>query len=531
MNNVDQSSFLALDVRPLIARGEDPLDKILETLDRLTPDGSLWLTTPFRPDPLIRLLEARGYQPQATELGPDHWQTEIRSSTAAKTADPRIPDLSMRGLSLDQAPPLEIPAGFFLTAPFAVIGAGSLMLWTGADAFQSNWLPLMLGLTHLGTLGFLTMVMMGALYQMIPVIAGARVPFIRLAHIVHVLLCVAIPGLVLSLSEPAGGFTFGFFSLAALAALLFCFTAGYAVTMTQTRSETVSGMRLALFSLLVMMLLGLAMARGFFDGGFPGARGLWVQVHLGTALLGWVGGLITAVSWQVVPMFYLTPSIHPVKKKIILVLTLLGILLPLVVLMIEQTGPVRAFDLDPARTAAIGTLPALLAIWIIHPCLILFNLRNRRRKRVDASLYFWQTGLCFAPATAIAAVIAHFALDPRWGMLFGWLAIWGWAGMIVHGMLSRIFPFLIWFHRFAPHIGQIPVPAIRKMLPDHLIRLGLGFHIASVLLGVLAIVTRDIWVARITGLCLLATGINLLYWMMLLLRQRPAPATFDKQQA
>jgi len=52
-----------------------------------------------------------------------------------------------------------------------------------------------------------------------------------------------------------------------------------------------------------------------------------------------------------------------------------------------------------------------------------------------------------------------------------------------------------------------------------------------VLLGVLAIVTRDIWVARITGLCLLATGINLLYWMMLLLRQRPAPATFDKQQA
>jgi uncharacterized protein (DUF2249 family) len=527
MNDGDLLSFLALDVRPLIERGEDPLEKILETLDRLTPDGSLWLTTPFRPDPLIRLLEARGYQPQATELGPDHWQTEIRAATAAKTADPHNPDPAMRGLSLDQAPPLEIPTGFFLTAPFAVIGAGVLMLWTGADAFQSNWLPLMLGLTHLGTLGFLTMVMMGALYQMIPVIAGARVPFIRLAHVVHILLCVAIPGLILSLSGPPDGFTFGFFSLAALAALLFCFTTGYALSKTMTRSETVTGMRLALFSLLVMMLLGLVMARGFFDGGFPGARGLWVQVHLGTALLGWVGGLITAVSWQVIPMFYLTPAISHVKKKIILTLTLLGILLPLVVLMIEQTGQLHTFGLDPSRTAALGALPALLAIWFIHPCLVFLNLRNRRRKRVDASLYFWQVGLCFAPVTAIVAIIAHFSHEPRWGMLFGWLAIWGWAGMIVHGMLSRILPFLIWFHRFAPHIGQIPVPAIRKMLPDHLTRLGLGLHLASVLVGVLAIVTRDIWIARITGICLLATGTNLLYWMMHLLRQRPEHTTSD----
>jgi uncharacterized protein (DUF2249 family) len=531
MTDDDQSPILMLDVRPLIEQGQDPLDEILKALDRLTPDGSLWLTSPFRPDPLIQRLEARGYRLQAIELGPDHWQTEIRASTAAKTADSRSPDPAMQGLSLDQAPPLEIPAGFFLTAPFAIIGAGILLLWTGADAFQSNWLPLMLGLTHLGTLGFLTMVMMGALYQMIPVIAGARVPFIRLAHIVHLLMCVAIPGLVLSLLRPADGFTFGFFSLAALAALLFCFTTGFAVSKTRTRGETVAGMRLALFSLLVMMLLGLAMARGFFDGGFPGARGLWVQVHLGTALLGWVGGLITAVSWQVVPMFYLTPSIAPIKKKIILMLTLLGILLPLAVLMIEQTDSVRIFGWDPARTAALGALPALLAIWFIHPCLILFNLRNRRRKRVDASLYFWQTGLCFAPVTAIAAVIAHFAHDPRWGMLFGWLAIWGWAGMIAHGMLSRILPFLIWFHRFAPHIGQIPVPAMRKMLPDYLTRLGLGFHIASVLLGVLAIVTRDIWIARITGLCLLATGINLLHWMTHLLRQRPDRAAFNKQHA
>jgi len=514
MTDTEYSPLLTLDVRPLIEHGNDPLQEILQTLERLTPDGLLLLATPFRPGPLITLLEDRGYRLLAVELGPGHWQIEIM-----KPAAPKPP--GMNQLSLDQAPPLGIPATFFLTAPFAVMAVGALLLWTSASAFQSNWLPLVLGLTHLGTLGFLTMVMMGALYQMTPVVAGAPVPFIRLAHLVPVLLCAGVVRLVLGLTGLWDGFIFSSFALIALAVLLFIATVGFALIKAKIRSETVTGMRLALFSLLMMMLLGLAMARGFFDGAFPGMRGFWVQIHLSTALLGWVGGLITAVSWQVVPMFYLTAPISHFKKKAVFLLTALGVILPLTVLLLNQTSLVRAGGWDPTHAAALGALPAVLGVWLLHPCLVFLNLRNRRRKRLDASLLFWQAGLCIAPVTALLAGIAHFAHDPRWVFLFGWLAIWGWAGLIVHGMLSRIAPFLVWFHRFSPYIGRIPVPAMRKMLPDAWTKLGLGFHLASLLLGMLAIVTRDPWIARATGLLILATGVNLLHWMIHLLRQRP----------
>lgn len=47
------------------------------------------------------------------------------------------------------------------------------------------------------------------------------------------------------------------------------------------------------------------MAHGFSGMRFPGSRMLWHQVLFPVALLGWVGGLILAVSWQVLPMFYL----------------------------------------------------------------------------------------------------------------------------------------------------------------------------------------------------------------------------------
>ncbi|HJL53244.1 MAG TPA: DUF2249 domain-containing protein [Arenicellales bacterium] len=83
------SPLLQLDVRLLLEQGHDPLLDILHMLDRLTPDGLLVLTTPFRPDPLITLLEERGYRLNPVELDPNHWQVEILPSAAPEITDYR----------------------------------------------------------------------------------------------------------------------------------------------------------------------------------------------------------------------------------------------------------------------------------------------------------------------------------------------------------------------------------------------------------------------------------------------------------
>ncbi|MCP4924613.1 MAG: DUF2249 domain-containing protein [Gammaproteobacteria bacterium] len=89
MNSDKYSPLLTLDVRPLIEQGHDPLEEILQALDRLSSDGLLLLITPFRPGPLITLLQERGYRLYATELGPDHWQVEIHTATTPEIADYR----------------------------------------------------------------------------------------------------------------------------------------------------------------------------------------------------------------------------------------------------------------------------------------------------------------------------------------------------------------------------------------------------------------------------------------------------------
>ena len=226
----------------------------------------------------------------------------------------------------------------------------------------------------------------------------------------------------------------------------------------------------------------------------------WLRAHIGVGVVVWVGGLITAVSWQVIPMFYLTDPLPRWSQRVTLVAVLVSLIAPLVAL-----GLGLGFV-----WVTWGRLPGALAVWLLHPAVALRALGRRRRRRPDASVWFWRAGLWCAPAALLAGVAAAVLQDPRAPVLFGWLAIWGWAGLIVHGMLTRIIPFLVWFHRFADEIGRTKVVPMRRLLPDRWVRVAFAAHVATVMVGALAILVQWGPVVRVAGLALAGVGLVLL---------------------
>jgi hypothetical protein len=50
----------ALDVRPLLARGEEPFEAIMRAADALAGDEALHLIAPFEPRPLYDVMRRRG---------------------------------------------------------------------------------------------------------------------------------------------------------------------------------------------------------------------------------------------------------------------------------------------------------------------------------------------------------------------------------------------------------------------------------------------------------------------------------------
>src|SRR3569833_968532 len=79
------------------------------------------------------------------------------------------------GLSFEQAPPFSLPLQFFLSAPLFLLAAALLVVMDPA-LLASRWTPQALALTHALTLGFLALAMLGALMQMLPVVAGSPLP-------------------------------------------------------------------------------------------------------------------------------------------------------------------------------------------------------------------------------------------------------------------------------------------------------------------------------------------------------------------
>ncbi len=407
--------------------------------------------------------------------------------------------LATEGLSLEQAPPLSVPASFFLVAPVALVGAGALLAYGGAELMWTRYGASTLAMLHLGTLGFLAAVMLGALYQMIPVVAGAPVPGVRLAHAVHALLVLGALSLVAGLFSSSRSATVLGASTLGVALGLFLVPVAVALARAPTKNATVTGMRLAVAGLAALVLLGVAMGLSRGSGAaaprYPG----WVTAHLAIGFIVWVGGLISAVSFQVVPMFYLAPAWPRWAERAIP--ALVGVTLAALLAAI-------AVDAGP-RWMAAAAAPGALSVWLLHPLITLRGIRRRKRRRADPSVLFWQAGLVLALGLLPVGACAALADDSRWPVLFGWLVVWGWAGLIVHGMLTRIVPFLVWFHRFSPLVGSVPVPPMKKLWPARYATAGLALHLTTVLLGAIAIGTGSALVARSAGAGLVLTGVTL----------------------
>lgn len=81
------TSFVDLDVRPILRDGGEPFAKIMETVAALAPGEGLRLFATFKPVPLLRVLGSKGFSHEAFELEGGDWEVLFRPTETADTAE------------------------------------------------------------------------------------------------------------------------------------------------------------------------------------------------------------------------------------------------------------------------------------------------------------------------------------------------------------------------------------------------------------------------------------------------------------
>lgn len=366
-------------------------------------------------------------------------------------------------LSLTQSPPLSVPARFFITAPVFGVLTGLLAALAGTAGLADRWMPAALAATHLLTLGYMGMIMLGAMMQVFPVVIGH--PFrhaLRVSRVVHACLTSGVLLLAAGFLTVSPVLFLASLFLLAAALLTFFAAAGRTLIDVEVWGDTSRAIALALAAFAVMSGLGVWLALGHTS--YAALYRTWTNIHAGWGLAGWVPLLLMGVAYQVVPMFQLTPP-YPAWLRRFFPVTLFAMLLVVTL--------AHGFGLPPWIERVAHTIAGVVLAGFAATTLALQH-RSRRSRR-DVTVAYWRMGmLCL-----IVAVLTWLAgqwlpavgTDIRFALFVGALMIPGFALSVINGMLYKIVPFLVWLHlALAPASPTGPaagkVPGVKRIIPE-----------------------------------------------------------------
>ncbi|WP_114326160.1 hypothetical protein [Candidatus Colwellia aromaticivorans] len=340
--------------------------------------------------------------------------------------------MNINGLSFNALPPIDLPFRFFLTAPIFIILCAFLILFSGEALWLSRWQPSMLALTHGFTLGFLTMVMMGALLQLLPVIGGVGIVKPRLVvYFCHSTLVIGTLCLMANFIWPS--------TLLAISSLIFLvcsigvyfFALAWVLVKKLSQGDSIIGFRLAMSALFIVLLLGaglLSQSIGFIS--INGMGKMLTNNHALFGLAGWGSLLIISVSFQVIPMFHVAPSFPK---------------------LISRYLPSSLFILlIIAFFQPVFVVPIIVLIHGVFALSLLLVISKRKRKIPDSTIRFWQ----LAALTLIGLNIFYFTpnkyLSPlvsqQKTLLITAIYLYFYLIAVIQGMLLKILPFLSYTH-------------------------------------------------------------------------------------
>lgn len=398
---------------------------------------------------------------------------EMKTSLNSMRSDiPSANQSSAPILNYDLAPRPEIIFGCMMPAPWCGAIAGLVLAFAPTQGLPDRFSPLVLSLTHLIALGMLVPIMIGALFQLFPVLGGQHVRATRYIA----------PFVALGSATVAGLLSFGFYTheaqkfvlAAAIAGLLY---GSVAIVLCEAAwrlrlpaiadasLRTLGGIALAI-AVVVVLACGLCL---LLAGWWQFDLLTLLQAHVWWALVGWVGCLVLGVASTVVPMFWQTPRPNAVWRRV----TPYPIWISLAVLSLPWASAWQTALYSVAAIAGLG----LMLVCLRHLL--------QARRRFDPAWGLWLG--CVLSWAGAAILLLLWMCSPLLENLLSQDSLQGeflraipwWIGVAcligggvfpVNAMLGKIIPFLVFLHvRRAIPLGQ-KIPSMQVILPPQYLR-------------------------------------------------------------
>lgn len=403
----------------------------------------------------------------------------------------------MTPISRDFAPPLSLIAPFFRYGViFYLLSMMALLFFEPAFSYQQMDVA---GWVHLFLLGFVMMIIFGAMAQLIPVVLEVGHAVVDVYYVILPLLglgaVIMVAGFWLMPSLlPYGGL------LVLVAMLIFAFENIATLKKTEIRTLTVETVAWSNGYLLLGILTGFAIALGL-SGDLGINVSLMLKAHVYAVLAGYVILTIIGLSLILIPMFSLAHGFDEKAINWAFKLVITGVGFVFIGALITQEWLMMI-------GYVINTMGIFFYMWQMY---IIAKLTVR--KELDV----WAKSIIFAFISLILSIalgLLYFITDVN-SMLHAsvWFLLLGFISSFITGHLYKIVPFLVWFERFAPLVGKEKVPMLHEMYSKEGAAMMFWFTTAGVLLGGAGLLFENALLFKAAG-SFLFTGAVFLYITM-----------------
>ncbi len=386
-----------------------------------------------------------------------------------------------------------------------------------------------IAVTHLFVLGAICSILMGAMYQLVPVALETKLYSEKLAHWQFAFHVVGFTGMVWMFRVWNMTQVGHFGSVLAVGVGLFVYNMARTLRRVPRWNITASAVSAALIWFSITIIAGLTIAitksvhqiafdepatsvsavvRGMqpiarFMSRFETIGTMHAHAHLGG--VGFFTMLLVGVSYKLIPMFTLSEVQSKHRAACSVALLNIGLAGSFVTILLHNRWKVPfAFIM----VAAIG----------IYGWELTAILRARKRRVLDWGITYFLTAVALLLPVSLLAIVLSWpglpinTITGQLENLYGFLGLVGVVTFAIIGMLYKIVPFLIWFRRYSPEIGRARVPALAEMYSKRLQALGYWTWLAGLAVICVAIVcanqTGVRWGSALLALSVATLGVN-----------------------
>ncbi len=373
--------------------------------------------------------------------------------------------MELTGLSVDQAPPIAAPLRFFLTAPLFGILAGLIIFFSDAQTLMNRFSMESIVATHAITIGFLSFIMLGAMTQMLPVLAGAKMPKVELVtKASYALLLVGTISMLLGLYTSNTLLNIVAFIGLGSGFLIMLSATALSLKTVVNFNATVKGITTSIVFAFFIVLMGLYLLYSYITNDIDSTHMIVANVHSVWAVFGFAVILIIGVAFQVLPMFYVAPKFKQFCKRRVVWLISTGLLIWLFLSAFYE------------EYTLVGKLWIAMFVWAFATT-VWIKLGKRRRPVSDVTVWYWRAASIFLTLGSFLWIFDEYFKHEYIVMVA--ILIGGFILSIIIGMLYKIVPFLVWFHLNA--MGYMSIPTINEMINKNIAKVQYILFIASLI--------------------------------------------------